>query len=72
MSREVGVLVERMFTRKQGKDKSKIMTIQNTPTPTPTPTSNIMLLDAKTLDNTNALNACVKFSSEFRDRFTKR
>ena len=62
-SREVIVLVERTVSKKRGKKvESKITRIQH---PFPSPTSNIMLFDAKSLDNMNTLSACVKFWREF-------
>lgn len=65
------MLVEMVFARKQGKkDDSKITEIQHpSQTPQPPATSHIMLFNAKLLDNVNALGACVKIRSKFRDRF---
>lgn len=35
----------------------------------PSPTSNIMLFNARLLDNLNVVSACVKLRSKFRDSF---
>ena len=70
-SREVSLLVERTVSKKRGKKvESKITRIQH---PFPSPTSNIVLFDAKSLDNMNTLSACVKFRREFfTEQFGKR
>ena len=61
MSREVSVLIERVFSRKGGK---KGEAIQH---PSSSPASNIMF-SAKSLDSMKALSTCVKLGSELRDK----